>query len=391
MNPVFREKRLAATKTDKAHAESGNAVDTAASSTDKPALCITREVQNGTRYVTALDRIAKASNDKALEASAGQDQENVASTSSAAPAASLDSDVAAADVTASPLEPACSSRAIASNVKPVFYSYSAAEAHLPPHLRKITRSSWRSPRERKKATIGHVAPKVNAKKNSKSKAKKAAAPEDKAPNDIPPAMTVILSCGKRTVRTVTLGADEEAIEASDDMGPESEEELEPAVKVGKAVAGAKGKAATAAKSKAANSAKPEAAPAAAKPKATAAGSKAAAAETSKDAATGTSKATPAAKPKKLKVIAVEALKAIPAAKPKARTNTKRARDEDDDDVPQENARPAKARKTAAKPKSTAEPKLTTVAPVAEAPTPLRTDRERGLRRTVKVVDYKTML
>ena len=72
MNPVFREKRLAVTKTDKAHAESGNAVCTAASSTDKPALCvnltlscllaltylrrneITREVQNGTRYVTAL-------------------------------------------------------------------------------------------------------------------------------------------------------------------------------------------------------------------------------------------------------------------------------------------------------------------------------------------------
>ena len=78
------------------------------------------------------------------------------------------------------------------------------------------------------------------------------------------------------------------------------------------------------------------------------GSKAAAAGTSKAAAVGISKATPAAKPKKLKVIAVEALKAIPAAKPKARTNIKRARDEvDDDDVPQEDARPAKARKTAA--------------------------------------------
>ncbi|KAL1755577.1 hypothetical protein FB107DRAFT_213286 [Schizophyllum commune] len=378
MNPVFREKRLAATKTDKAHAESGNAVCTAALSTDKPALCITREVQNGTRYVTALDRITKASNDKAPEASAEEDQENVASASSAAPAASLDSEVAAADVTASPLEPACSSPAVASNVKPVFYSYSAAEAHLPPHLRKITRSSWRSPRERKKAIIGHVAPKVNAKKNSKPKAKKAAAPEDKAPNDIPSGMTVTLSCGKRTVRTVTQGADAEAIEASGDMGPESEDEMEPAVKVGKAATAAKGKGTTAPKSKAANGAKPVAA--------------AAAAETSKAAAAGTSKATPAAKPKKLKVIAVEALKAIPAAKPKARTSTKRARDEvDDDDVPQEDARPAKARKAAAEPKSAAEPRLTTVAPVAEAPTPLRTDRERGLRRTVKVVDYKTML
>ncbi|KAI5832646.1 hypothetical protein K523DRAFT_361583 [Schizophyllum commune Tattone D] len=383
MNPVFKEKRLAATKTDKAHAESGNAVDTAASNTDKPALNeITKEVQNGTS-----DRIAKASNDKAPEASAEEDQENVASASSAAPAASLDSDVAAADVTASPLEPACSSRAIASNVKPVFYSYSAAEAHRPPHLRKITRSSWRSPRERKKAIIGHVAPKVNAKKNSKPKAKKTAAPEDKAPNDITPGMTVTLSCGKRTVRTVTQGADAEAIEASDDMGPESEDELEPAVKMSKVATAAKGKATAAAKSKGASGAKPEAAAAAA-----ATGSKAAAAGTSKAAAVGTSKATPAAKPKKLKVIAVEALKAIPAAKPKARTNTKRARDEvDDDAVPQEDARPAKARKTAAKPKSAAEPKLTTVAPVAEAPTPLRTDRERGLRRTVKVVDYKTML
>ncbi|KAI4525491.1 hypothetical protein K525DRAFT_251937 [Schizophyllum commune Loenen D] len=385
MNPVFREKRLVATKTDKAHAESGNAVDTAASNTDKPALNeITREVQNGTS-----DRIAKASNDKAPEASAEEDQENVASASSAAPAASLDSDVAAADVTASPLEPACSSRAIASNVKPVFYSYSAAEAHLPPHLRKITRSSWRSPRERKKAIIGHVAPKVNAKKNSKPNAKKAAAPEDKAPNDIPLGMTVTLSCGKRTVRTVTQDAEEEAaIEASEDMGPESEDELEPAVKMSKAAATAKGKATAAAKSKAANGAKPEAAAAAA----AGTGSKAVAAETSKAAAAGTSKATPAAKPKKLKVIAVEALKAVPAAKSKARTNTKRAQDEvDDDDVPQEDARPAKARKTAAEPKSAAEPKLTTVAPVAEAPTPLRTDRERGLRRTVKVVDYKTML
>ncbi|KAL1674292.1 hypothetical protein EV122DRAFT_220981 [Schizophyllum commune] len=366
MNPVFKEKRLAATKTDKAHAESGNAVDTAASNTDKPALCITGEVQNGTRYVTALDRIAKASNDKAPEASAEENQENVASASSAAPAASLDSDVAAADVTASPLEPACSSRAIASTVKPVFYSYSAAEAHLPPHLRKITRSSWRSPRERKKAIIGHVAPKVNAKKNSKPKAKKAAPAEDKAPNDSPLAMTVTLSCGKRTVRTVTQGADVEAIEASDDMGAESEDELEPAVKMSKAAATAKGKGTGAAKSKAANGAKPEAAAAAA-------------------AAAGTGSKAP-------KVIAVEALKSVPTQKPKARTSSKRTRDEvDDDDVPQEDARPAKARKTAAQPETNAQPKTTAVAPPAEAPTPLRTDRERGLRRTVKVVDYKTML
>ena len=40
MNPIFKEKRLAATKTDKAHAESGNAVCTAAAGTDKPALCV---------------------------------------------------------------------------------------------------------------------------------------------------------------------------------------------------------------------------------------------------------------------------------------------------------------------------------------------------------------
>ncbi|KAL1688790.1 hypothetical protein GGG16DRAFT_59191 [Schizophyllum commune] len=364
MNPVFKEKRLAATKTDKAHAESGNAVDTAASNTDKPALCITSQVQNGTS-----DRVAKAPEDKAPEAGAEEDQENVASASAAAPAASLEHDAAAANATASPAEPVNSSPDIVANVKQMYYSYSAAEAHLPPHLRKITRSSWRSPRERKKATIGHVAPKVNAKKNSKPKAKKAAPAEDKAPNDIPPGMTVTLSCGKRTVRTVTQGADEEAIEASDDLGPESEDEMEPAVKMSKAAAAAKGKATTAAKSKAANSAKPEAAAAAAaNPQAAAAGSKAAA------------------------VIAVEALKSDPAQKSKARTSTKRTRDEvDDDEVPQEDARPAKARKTVAGSKTDAQPKLTTVAPVAEAPTPLRTDRERGLRRTVKVVDYKTML
>ncbi|KAI5891553.1 uncharacterized protein SCHCODRAFT_01354708 [Schizophyllum commune H4-8] len=318
MNPIFKEERLAAHKTDKAHAEPGGAADSAASDTDNSAALIAQELRNETMYD---DRIARALKDKGLAIGAEEDQEIVGSAPSAATAASLERDVAAADAAASLLALASSSPTVVSHATPArFYTYSADEAHLPPRFRKITTSTRRSQRERKKAVIGHVAPTLNAKKSSKPKAKKAVALEDEASNGIPPGTIISLSCGKRTVRTVTQDADDKAIEASDDMGPESEDELEHAVKPGKA---AKGKAATAAKSKAAKG------------------------PMLKAAATAKPKAQAASKPKRLEDIV--APKVVPAAKPKARSSAKRARDEvDDDDVPQEDARPAKARKTATK-------------------------------------------